>query len=161
MTIRPCTNCNSGIATSQDCVGKNKEKTKKFMQHSNQHWHRHKPRLCRKTKRKSKSLCNTPTNTGTSQDCIVKTCNKKTMLQMHWHCFWRLQLESTLEISSVLANSAHPIISYHFKYYHIISCLKNLFGLFTHVFNSYHFTSYQEEEVIKREEKPQLLCRRK
>ena len=87
VTIRPCTNCNSGIATSQDCVGK--------------------------TKRKPKSSCKTPTNTGTSQDCIGKTCNKKTMLQMHWHCSWRLQLESTLEISSLLASSAHPIISYH------------------------------------------------
>ena len=132
--------------------------------HQLQLWHRHKPRLRRKNKEKTKKFMqhsNYNYSTGTSQDCIVKTCNKKTMLQMHWHCFWRLQLESTLEISSVLANSAHPIISYHIEYYHIISCLQTLFGVFTHVFNSYHFTSYQEEEVIKREEKPQLLCRRK
>ena len=87
VTIRPCTNCNSGIATSQDCVGKTKRKPKSSCNAPTQHWHQ--PRLCR------------------------KTCNKKTMLQMHWHRCWRLQLESTLEISSLLANSAHPIISYH------------------------------------------------
>ena len=28
VTIRPCTNCNSGIATSQDCVGKQRENQK-------------------------------------------------------------------------------------------------------------------------------------
>ena len=98
VTIRPCTNCNSGIATSQDCVGK--------------------------TKRKPKSPCSTPTNAGTSQDCVGKICNKKTMLQMHWHRCWRLQLESTLEISSLLANSAHSppyhIISFQILSYYIM-----------------------------------------